>query len=351
MAQLNLLEKLIALNLTKGVGPVQIKKLIEETGGLERLGGAFEKDAKILDTVAKIILDAKRHGVEMVPIFDPRYPTELKEISNPPAVLFVRGTLPPAEAPRVAVVGSRICSLYGRRMAQRIGADLARSGVVVVSGLALGIDSVAHEGALEVEGLTVAVLAGCVVNPYPAAHAALAEKIIKQKGALVSEFPIGTDPHPEYFPFRNRIISGLSRAVVVVEAQRKSGALITANLALEQGREVYAVPGNADSLKSQGTNDLIKEGARPATSAFDVLEDLGIAVAVPQNGTLGAALSNEEEAVLSFLDSEPVLVDELVEQSGLSAGKVSATLSLLEIKGFVSGLPGSYFVRKNPPND
>ena len=278
---------------------------------------------------------------------DKEYPELLKEIYDPPKELHVLGALP-IGAPMVAVIGSRITSDYGMRTAKAMAADLASAGVVVVSGMATGIDTAAHEGALSVGGKTIAVLGSGFSYLYPPENRKLAEKI-SQNGALVTEYPAATKPHPAFFPRRNRIISGISSAALVVEARLKSGALITADLALEQGRDVFAVPGNVDSLKSGGTNWLLKEGAHVARCAEDILETLGIQPAKKISKETKEmdekGLSVEEKDLLSLFDSEPVHVDALLESSRLPASKTISVLSLLEIKGRLKQLPGKNFVR------
>ena len=287
-------------------------------------------------------------GVNLIRVKDKRYPSCLKEIYDPPAQLYVKGALPEEEEPKVAIVGSRLTSHYGLRAAHTIAADLARAGVVVVSGMALGIDTAAHEGALSVGGRTLAVLGSGFSHLYPAENKKLAEQIIKN-GALITEYPAETRPLPHHFPMRNRIISGLSRAVLVVEARRKSGALITADFALEQGRDVFAVPGNIDSPKSGGANWLLKQGAKIATCAEDILDELNIKPADSKTNSdqnpMPDDLGPEEKELLSLFDSEPLHVDTLLESSRLPSGKAISVLSLLEIKGRLKQLPGKNFVR------
>lgn len=252
-------------------------------------------------------------------------PPLLRAIHDPPARLYLRGAAEPSllAQPAVAIVGARACSPYGAQVARMLGRELARTGVVVVSGLARGIDGEAHRGALETEGHTVAVLGCGIDRDYPAAHAQLAQQIA-ERSLLVSEYEPGVEPAPWRFPARNRIVAGLCAATIVVEARERSGALITADFALEEGREVFAVPGEITSALSAGANALLRLGATPLTSAADVLEALGIE---PPLGVAG------ESPLLELL---PASADELVRQTGLRAGEVVAALAELELAGLAS---------------
>ncbi len=359
MTSTNKLREIVALSLVKNMGPVSYKKLADRFGGEGSIFSVrkdnFEsqkkgirvlwedlKAADLLPRADEEIEKALKHQIDIIPIFDERYPALLREIHDPPILLYVKGSLPPAESVNVAVVGSRVASLYGRRMASQISSDLAGAGVVVVSGLALGIDTAAHEGALAGKGCTIAVLGGGIAKLYPKENKRLAEKIC-ENGALVSEYPVEMSPDPGCFPVRNRIISGLSSAVFVVEAKEKSGALITADLALEQGRGVFALPGNADSSKSFGTNSLLKQGACLVMSAQDILSDLGLLVSRRAKSSQRAALSAEEEKLFSLLDSGPVQLEEVVEGAGISLQKTVTVLSALQMKGLIKESPGKYF--------
>ncbi len=325
-----------------------------EVRKIERIPKGFAeglRDPEIFNRADEEIEKAAKARVEIVSLFDPRYPEELKEIYDPPILFYVRGKLPPAQAVKVAVVGSRVASVYGDRAARTISRELAEADVVVVSGMARGIDSAAHEGALVGEGVTLAVLGGGLARIYPPENRKLADRIV-EKGAVISEYPMDMLSLKQHFPVRNRIISGLSKAVLVVEAKEKSGALITADSALEQGREVFAVPGNIDSLRSGGTNKLIKQGAQLATSAQDILEALNIKAGrlKKKHGMSGSAgenlLNDLEKNVLSLIGEDPAHVDEIIEGSGLKPAETMSFLSILEIKGFLSQHPGGYFVRK-----
>jgi DNA processing protein len=269
----------------------------------------------------------------------PGYPPLLAELHDPPARLHLRGG--PAETlalPSVAVVGARSCSPYGAQVARELARDLAALGIVVVSGLARGIDGEAHRGALAAGGLTVAVL-GCGIDcDYPRAHAQLAGRIT-DSGLVVSEYPPGVEPAPWRFPARNRIVAGLAKATVVVEARERSGALITADFALELGRDVFAVPGEITSGLSRGTNDLIRQGATPMLCVEDVLEALG--VEPPPTGP-PAGLSPEAEAVLAFLAAGAASLDEVSQGTGVGSAEVAVALTELELAGLACQGEGRY---------
>ncbi|GBF32649.1 rossmann fold nucleotide-binding protein Smf [Desulfocucumis palustris] len=284
--------------------------------------------------------------IRFIDIGDPVYPEMLKNIFDPPPGIFIQGSFEKSDSLSVAIVGSRKATPYGLAVAERLAAGIAPAGVTVVSGLARGVDTAAHRGALATGGRTIAVL-GCGIDViYPRENKDLKNKIAA-RGAVISEFPLGAQPVPWHFPVRNRIISGLSRSVVVVEAAARSGALITADIALEQGRDVMAVPGNVSSPLSVGANRLIKQGARLVDGPEDILEELGV------NRLFGGSreqkrslpsLTVEEEAVLKMLNLEPVALDKLVEGSGLAAQQVLAALVFLELKGLARQLPGKYYL-------
>ena len=268
----------------------------------------------------------------------PGYPPLLSELHDPPATLFLRGAADAVLAPRVAVVGARSCSAYGAQVARSLARDLASAGLVVVSGLARGVDGGAHRGALEGGGRTVAVLGCGIDRDYPRSHAELARRIVAS-GAVVSEYPPGVEPAPWRFPARNRIIAGLSLATVVVEARERSGALITADFALELGRDVFAVPGEITSGLSTGTNDLLRQGAAPLTSVRDVLEALGIE---PEPAAGATAVTDAALTVLSILGDGACGVDELTRATGLSSAEVAAALVELELGGMAAQADGVY---------
>ena len=283
-------------------------------------------------------------GCKIIDCTSAGYPPLLREIADRPPYLYVQGNLIDAD-PAIAVVGSRRASSYGLLNTGRLAAELAAQGVAIVSGMARGVDAAAHRGALQQGGRTIGVL-GCGVDVvYPQENRRLFAEM-KEKAVLISEFPLGTLPLPENFPRRNRIISGLSRGVLVVEAAEGSGSLITAQYALEQGRDVFAIPGNINCHGSRGTNRLIKQGAKLVESVADILEELP--QAVPKNlaaAPAPAGLAPEEAAILSLLAREPLHIDDVIASSALTVGEVSAILLRLELKGVISQLPGKLFTR------
>ena len=283
----------------------------------------------------------------------PEYPSGLQSVEDSPAMLFVRGKLKPQDELTVAVVGSRRCTAYGRRQAERLGASLSRAGFTVVSGLARGIDGAAHAGALAAGGRTVAVLGTGLNEIYPPEHAELAMEIA-DNGALVSEFPLDQKPRSGLFPQRNRIISGLSLAVVIVEATRNSGALHTARHAAEQGRTVFAVPGPVDSIASEGCHELLRDGAVLLRNVDDLLKDLGplAAPTVTAESDLihnprELSLNVQEKEVLNLITSSPVHIDAILQTTQLDMSRVLSTLTVLEMKRFVRRLPGNRLVRNS----
>ena len=282
---------------------------------------------------------------------DAAYPAPLREIPHPPMVLYVRGKPLSWSDPMVAIVGSRNATHYGRKTAHRLGRGLAHRGIGVVSGLARGIDSAAHAGCLAGDGLTVAVLGTGIDRVYPFENKRLFDRIL-ETGVVISEFPMGSPPEPRNFPIRNRIISGLSRGVAVVEASKKSGSLITASLALSQGREVFAVPGSIDSFKSAGTHYLIKQGAKLVENVDDILEEIGLEGSPGEpsgrrtnDSTGNIPMDESESKVYEVMGEYPMHMDEIVRVSGMGAEQVSSVLMRMELKGLVRQLPGKIFVR------
>jgi DNA processing protein len=320
----------------EGVGPMLTGRIL-----------AAEEEINVEEELAL----CRQHGIEILIESDPRYPRMLREIVDPPGVLFVRGTLQPRDALAIGIVGTRHATQYGLRQAERLAGSLARAGLTVISGLARGIDAAAHRGALEAGGRTLGVLASGVLNIYPPEHEKLAAEIAVH-GALLSEQPTRSAPLAGTFPQRNRLISGLALGVIVVEAAERSGALITARHAMEQGREVFAVPGNADSRSSRGCHRLIRDGAKLIETADDVLEELGPLVEATPGGDgqtvrhpAELLLNEPERQVLSAIGSEPTSIDQIVAGSGLPVASVLATLSVLEIRRLVRRLSGSSVVR------
>lgn len=279
--------------------------------------------------------------IKIISIDEEEYPVELKEIADPPVVIYVKGELYPDEI-AVGIVGSRNASGYGRRMADRISSVVAKSKVAVVSGLALGIDGVAHEACLKSGGRTIAVLANGLDFVYPYSHRGLAKKILDSGGVLVSEYPPKTEPLPHHFLARNRIIAGLSKGVVIVEANERSGALVTARLALDYNKVVFAVPGDAERPQSAGVNNLIKQGAIPITRGEDMLDELGIeeikAGDVKVDGLVGK--------ILEHINKEPKHVDILAREIGLSISELNGVLMEMEIEGLVKNAGGMQYIRE-----
>ncbi len=341
----------VGFNMVRGIGPARVRALLDYFGTLKeawhapaaelREAGLDRRSVENL-LAARRSLDLEREmqrlervGVQVFTWEDDDYPRRLRQIYNPPPVLYVRGTLLPQDEWAIAVVGTRRPTHYGREAARVLAGDLARQGVTVVSGLALGIDGVAHEAALEAGGRTIAVLGSGFRHLYPARHRGLAKRIAEQ-GALITEYALDVRPEASNFPPRNRIISGLSMGVVVVEAGETSGALITARFAADQGREVFAVPGPIFHRPSMGTNRLIQEGAKAVTSVNDILEELNITrLAEHQEARLAIPKSDLEEQILACLTQEPLHVDDIVRQMQLDAAQVISTLTLMELKGLV----------------
>ncbi len=341
----------VGFSLIPGIGRVKFGQLETFFKNLENAWSATSGDLRQagLDKGAikaittgreKINLDSEmekldRYGVKVYTFHDDDYPSRLKEIYDYPPVLYVRGTLLPEDEWCLAVVGTRRATSYGRQVTEEIVTDLARNRITIASGLAKGIDSIAHHSALEAGGRSIAVFACGLDIVYPAENAELARRIMQQ-GAIISEYPLGTKPRPENFPRRNRIMSGLSLGVLVVEAGDSSGAIITANMALEQNREVFAIPGSILSPASKGTNKLIQEGARLVHDYTDILEELNL-TAVAQQLEMKEILpaSATESQLLKRLSAEPTHIDELCRVSGLPVSTVSSTLAMMELKGMV----------------
>ncbi len=350
----------IAFNLVQGIGPARLRGLLDAFGDIGRAWHASADalvaaglDRRSLDnlreTRARVDLEDELRkiaaaGVRVFTWESADYPQLLREIPAPPPVLYVRGRLEPEDAWAVAVVGTRRASAYGREVTHRLASELARSGITVVSGLARGIDGVAHRAALEAGGRTLAVL-GCGVDQvYPPEHRELARQIAAH-GALISEYPLGTPPEAGNFPPRNRLISGLSLGVLITEAGRGSGALITADYAAEQGRDVFAVPGPIFAAASGGTNRLIQDGAKVVLETADILRELNLSMAAEQSQAREVLPASEIEAtLLSHLEAGPVHVDELGRAAGLPIAQVTSTLALMELKGMIRQVGGMKYV-------
>jgi len=353
---------LLTLHLVPGVGPRLTAALLERFGTAGAIRQASIQElcevpylgetlaAKLAASLSTIDVDAElakmaSHNVKLCVLNTPEYPATLASISNPPHLLYMRGAIEPQDSKAVAIVGSRRCTSYGKRIAEAMAADLARAGYTIVSGLARGIDGVAHRGALKAGGRTLAVLAGGLSRIYPPEHKDLAKEV-EAAGALLSEATMDQEPLPNMFPARNRIISGLARAVVLVEAAEKSGALITAHHAAEQDRPVFAVPGAADAELSAGTNGLIRQGAILCRGAKDVLEELdGLAGMQPKAAPPPPALDPIEQTLWDYLANEPRQLEDIVEKLGLSVPRLTGLLLGLEMRKIVRRLPGNRYER------
>ncbi|MBG0785034.1 MAG: DNA-protecting protein DprA [Anaerolineaceae bacterium] len=346
----------IGFNLVRGIGSVRFQQILAFFGDLAlawqapaqafREAGLPEKTIENLIKLRdEIELDQfydsiQAQNITVLTLPDPDYPRLLREITQPPPVLYIRGELTPADDFSVAMVGTRKVTAYGQQITRDTSTFLAGHGLTIVSGLARGVDGLAHQHALQAGGRTIAVLGSGVDVIYPPEHRKLAEAII-ENGAIISDYPLGTQPEGVNFPPRNRIISGLSLATIVVEAGDRSGALITADFAVEQGRDVFAVPGNVLSPMSQGTNRLIQNGAYAMISPQDVLDALGLAqVSDFQAARQTLPADTTEAKILQVLDYEPVHVDEICHAAGLPVETVTAALTMMELKGMVQHVGG-----------
>ncbi|MBI5286627.1 MAG: DNA-protecting protein DprA [Deltaproteobacteria bacterium] len=350
----------LALNYIPGIGKVVYSTLVERFGnpagvfeatiqeltaikGLRRETASVIKGFKDWGWVEQEMALMERHDVSILTIKDKGYPKNLLTTYDPPPYLYIKGRIEEVDNVAVAVVGSRIPTPYGISVAERMAGELASNGVTVVSGMARGIDSAAHRGALRANGRTIAVL-GCGVDViYPKENKRLYEEICSS-GAVISEFPMGTPPYRANFPLRNRVISGLSLGVVVVEAGARSGSLITARLALEAGREVFAIPGSITSYRSKGTNRLLKEGAKLVEDVGDILEEFSLSKRLAEDPS--PRVSSQEERILDLLCDEPLFIDTIIQRTGLPAQQVMSLLLTLELKGFISQQPGMFFMKR-----
>ncbi|MGC9394634.1 MAG: DNA-processing protein DprA [Anaerolineae bacterium] len=355
----------LGFNLVRGIGPVRLRMLLDFFGDIQSAWEAPERalrevklDRRSLRNFLKlrhqvdldeVLRQVERAGAQVLTWDTPDYPSLLRQIDGAPPVLFVRGTLTPADEWSVAMVGTRKATVYGREVAHRLATDLVQNRVTLVSGLARGIDSIAHKAALEAGGRTLAVLGSGVDYIYPPEHRKLAEAIV-ENGALISDYPLGTRPEAANFPARNRIISGLSLGVVVVEAGMKSGALITADFALDHGRDVFAVPGSILSPASAGCNRLLRDGANIATEISDILEPLHLdQVSEKQLAREILPANATEAAILERLTAEPRHLDELSREIELPVETISSTLVMMELKGMTRQVaPLQYVVAREP---
>lgn len=361
-------EALLRLHMTRGIGTKTYQTLIERFGYSEailnapraeleslpgigpKLATAVIETSRNIDIASEINL-AKEKNVQIIPCTSDQYPKHLKAIYDPPLVLYVRGSFLETDVIALAIVGARRCTYYGLSQAERFSRLLAQKGFCIVSGMARGIDAAAHRGAISAKGRTIAVL-GCGLGViYPRENIELAEQIA-QHGAIVSELPMNTPPDFRNFPPRNRLISGLSLGVLVVESLLNSGSLITAQWALEQGKEVFAIPGNIDNIYSRGTHKLIKEGAKLVEDINDIIHELGpVAESLNASDTQtttdprSLSLNSQEKKIFSLLSSSPKDIDEIIQLAGLPTSVVTSTLMILEIKKLVKQLSGKRFVK------
>jgi DNA processing protein len=350
----------LGFHLVPFIGPARIQRLLDRFDSLESAWHAAPGDVSSVldDRSVESLLRARQHlsldgevdrlaqlGISFVTPGESGYPRLLAEIPAPPPVLYYRGQFAAGDATAVAIVGTRRSTAYGREVATRLATELAEAGVTIVSGLARGIDGIAHQAAIRAGGRTLAVLGSGVNVIYPTEHRQLAAQIAEQ-GALISDYPPDTKPDAVNFPPRNRIISGLSLGVVVVEAPNRSGALITCDFAADQGREVFVVPGNVLSNASAGCNRLLRDGARPVTCAADILEDLNLAQRRDQTEarqTLPA--SEDERRLLALLTAEPEHIDEIAAAANLPIVQASVLLTTMELKGFVRNVGAQHYVK------
>jgi len=359
----------IALGRVHHLGPVMAKRLLGRFGSPERIFGASERELLAVPDVgpklAKSILKgpdvkfcneqldiAEKRGFRIIAADSAEYPDRLKQIYDPPYMIFVKGEIRPEDEKAVAIVGSRKATHYGKSMAEKLARELASANVTVVSGFARGIDSISHRAAIDAGGRTLAVFGSGLDVIYPPENKKMYAEL-PDSGALISEFPFGTKPEPQNFPRRNRIISGISLGVVVIEAGERSGALLTARHALEQNREVFAVPGNITSTASSGTNELIKQGAHLVTSAEDILSNLKFIL--PEKSEIKTTekpprLKPEQNRLYEILTDEPIHVDIISRQLGVKVPQVLTVLLEMELMGVVRQVPGKKFVKSNLNN-
>ena len=361
---MNHLEACIALNMIPQMGPVRLRRLLDAFGSAEKILLARTDQLAAIDGVPRALAEnisrwqefadpaaelkkAADLGAHVITAEDDEYPSALREIHDPPIVLYVRGRLTERDRNAVAVVGSRKATHYATESAKKLSFQMAYAGLTVASGLARGIDTAAHQGALAAKGRTIAVIGSGLGELYPPENAELADRIAAS-GAVVSEFPIDTKPDRQTFPIRNRIVTGLSFGVLVVEAGANSGALISANMAAEQGRTLYAVPGRIDAPAALGSNRLIQQGAKLVITVDDILDDLPLVFREKPDLPAAAPavdLTPDQQKILEAIGTEETSLDSVIATSGLTAAVVSSTLLALEIRRLVKQLPGKRFVK------
>ena len=361
-------EALVALNMLPKIGPVRVRRLLQRFNSAEAILSADSRSLMSVDGIgndtAEIIRswentidlshelnEVKRRGLKFVTQDDEGYPENLRQSYDPPLVLYIWGELKEKDRHALAIVGSRKTSIYGTQTARQFAFQLASGGMTIVSGLARGIDTHAHEGALAAQdGRTIAVIGSGLSQIYPPENMGIAEKIAAGRGAVVSEFPLNTSPSKKTFPMRNRIVASWSQAVLVVECPEWSGARITANLASDMGKTVYAVPGQIDRPTSAGCNAMIREGAILVTGGHDILDDMVTlplqSAKVDESSNFQLEMSVSEQSIFEALENEVLLLDELLVATGLPLPEVNATLLKLEITGRVQRLPGNRFAKK-----
>lgn len=351
-----------AINQNLKIGPVRFKKLYNYFESIKQafFASASElKEAGIEENITEYFIEKRKRidpdlemeklekeNIEIITILDKSYPRILKEIYNPPPLLYIKGNFQKSDELSIAVVGTRKPSPYGKQVALEIVRDLTKQGITIISGLAIGIDSIVHDCALKNKGRTIAVLGSGLDQKsiYPSSNKKLARQIM-ECGAVITEFPLNTPPLKHHFPSRNRIISGLSLGTLIIEAPEKSGALITANYALEQNREIFAIPGNIYSSASFGPNDLIKKGAKLTSCASDILNELNLSLATEYTKKQEIVPETKEEAILlKFLNKEPTHIDKLIRKTGLTTAAINSTLTLMEIKGKIKNLGGMNYI-------
>jgi DNA processing protein len=351
-----------ALNQINGIGPQKIKLLMSYFGSGEKIwqstlvellaSGLHEKLAqnifnkRITLNPQEEWLKLEKENIQVIDFSSPLFPTLLKEIPSAPYLIYIKGNYDFNSAPMIAIVGSRKFTQYGKQVAISLARDLATAGITVVSGMALGIDTFAHQGALESQGKTIAVLGSSLEDTHigPRINFNLSRHIINN-GALISDYPLGTQATPQTFPARNRLMAGLAMGTIVVEAAPQSGTLITANMALDFNREVFAVPGNIFSPSSQGTNELIKKGAKIVTSVNDILEELNLKNFIQEKKIKEIIPDTlEEEIILKILSYEPTHIDRIIKLSKINTSIVSSTLIILEMKGYIKDMGGQNYV-------
>ena len=364
---MNATEACIALNMLPTVGPVRLRKLLEVLRQPQQILSAKRNELRKVEGIGSEVADQisnwesivdlcaeldriREFGATVITQESPSYPKSLREIHAPPIVLYVWGELQERDHHAIGIIGARRTTHYGVESAKKLAYQLAYAGLTVVSGLARGIDTAAHQGALAAKGRTIAVIGSGLAKLYPAENAALAEKIRTGNGAIVSEFSMEIEPDRQTFPMRNRIISGWSHGILVVEAGLNSGALITASQAIEQGRSVYAVPGHINAPSAMGSNRLIQQGAKLVMDASDILDDLQILLPETKPSAEAAArplppLSEDERRIYDAIEATETSIDEITEKTKLTSAAVSSMLLQLELKRLVKQLPGKYFVK------